>query len=65
MTTFVLWGRKRDEAEHEEVMIREDENRAKIAQAERWAKSLGYVHFRISEIDLDTPPDFIGAIAKR
>lgn len=60
--TFVLWGRKEGEPEWYEQDIHESSSINEIEKARQWAMTQGFVHFRVSKMDLSTPPDFIGAI---
>ncbi len=60
--TFVLWGRKEGEPEWDEQVIYESQTIDDLEKARQWAMTQGFVHFRVSKMDLSTPPDFIGAI---
>lgn len=59
----ILWAVKIGEPNWAEEVITEDESQ--IEQAKTWAEQNGYDRFRIANIDINTKPDFIGAINGR
>lgn len=56
----ILYGTRKGEKDAFEELITEDE--ANIKRAILWATKNGFDRFRIAEVDLNTPPDFIRTI---
>lgn len=53
----VLMGTRKGDEDWQEQIITTDETR--FAAARRWALDNGFDRFRVADIDLDTPPDFV------
>ena len=62
MKRQVLWAVKNGLPNWEEEIITTHEDR--IQDAIKWAKLHGYGRFRVSSVDLNTLPDFVGAIGR-
>lgn len=61
-TQQILWAVKIGDPDYAEQILTDKPERFEAAK--QWAKANGFDRFRISEIDLDTKPDFTKTLNK-